>query len=460
MPVVTRGALGVGPERLRVHRLGIDLDRARATHTNSGPGIFRDEPEAPEHLGAGAELGAVNDDDRLWLARDHSRGPGLRTIGRCRLTRRRAWWPHLAFARRSIRARGSGDAPSGGYAFATRASELAEAHAVQYLASLSYDPLTAGGLELIGGSPLALNVAERAALRDNGFVISPRQEFPTFAYGYESIYAADLPVYISADMLLEALHRSYDEILKYLEQTLLRQDLTDLLVSMRARLASGTVPLAPNVQADVDIYLTVAESLLADADRAPLDPAQDIQVKKLVQSLRAAVGNVDLTLFGLPRQVDTSQFSPRGHHAGQPELESYFRAMMWLGRTDLRLLQTLGDGVTGLPPATAAARVRTRSAAGRASAGPLAAARSHGRSLRWRARRYDVAGARRTARRARGGERERAFAAAGEPRGRGDCERRVRRTAHREPHHGARCRQRHLPPGLDVRVLWTALHGG
>ena len=46
--------------------------------------------------------------------------------------------------------------------------------------------------------------------------------FPTFVYGYKSIYAADLPVYVSADSVLYAAHHSYDKILELVETTLKR----------------------------------------------------------------------------------------------------------------------------------------------------------------------------------------------------------------------------------------------
>ena len=63
----------------------------------------------------------------------------------------------------------------------------------------------------------------------NGFVISGRQAFPTFVYGYKAIYALDLPVFISADSILQAVHRSYDAILKALEQARLIEALDTLL---------------------------------------------------------------------------------------------------------------------------------------------------------------------------------------------------------------------------------------
>lgn len=44
------------------------------------------------------------------------------------------------------------------------------------------------------------------------------------------------------------------------------------------------------------------------------------------------------------RELDFSQFKPRGHYEDSEELQRYFRATMWLGRTDFRLIETLPDG--------------------------------------------------------------------------------------------------------------------
>ena len=45
-------------------------------------------------------------------------------------------------------------------------------------------------------------------------------------------------------------------------------------------------------------------------------------------------------MFGVQRDFDMSQFKPRGHYTDDPRLERYFRAMMWLGRIDFRLVET------------------------------------------------------------------------------------------------------------------------
>ncbi len=38
-----------------------------------------------------------------------------------------------------------------------------------------------------------------------------------------------------------------------------------------------------------------------------------------------------------PREIDFSQFTPRGHYTQSQQLTRYFKAMMWLGRIELHL---------------------------------------------------------------------------------------------------------------------------
>jgi hypothetical protein len=118
------------------------------------------------------------------------------------------------------------------------AADFAAKYRVPFATGIGYDPTSAKGLELIQGSPLKLVDDELAALRARGFTISRRQQFPNFALGYRTIYMADLPVYVSADSILEAVHRSYDDLLKEIETTALAPDLHAMLEGMQRSLAS------------------------------------------------------------------------------------------------------------------------------------------------------------------------------------------------------------------------------
>lgn len=221
------------------------------------------------------------------------------------------------------------------------ADDLLAKHALSHT-TLSYDPLESEFLDTIQGSQLALSDGEMTKLGENGFVISKRQSFHTFVRGYAAVYEQHLPVYISADAILEALHSSYDDILLSIEYHALIPMLGELLASMHQALPASDFDAG--TRADVDLYLTVARSLLAGAPVAPLVGADSAKVQELLEAAVEASGMTSLELFGIPRLVDTSQFVPRGHYEGEPELENYFRAMMWLGRIDLRLIETLPDG--------------------------------------------------------------------------------------------------------------------
>lgn len=217
-------------------------------------------------------------------------------------------------------------------------------HALPQTASLSYDPTTAKNLDLVQGSALALTADELAALGAKGFVVSDAKRFPTFVYGYESLYALDLPLYVSADSILYAVHRSFDAILAALETHALIGELDGMLVGMRTSLAAGGAGgLGAQARADSDFYLAVAHSLLTGQLDAPVAGASASEIASFVAGATAASGAGSVKLFGVARDVDFSQFKPRGHYTDTEELSRYFRAMMWLGRIDLRMIETQPD---------------------------------------------------------------------------------------------------------------------
>jgi len=225
------------------------------------------------------------------------------------------------------------------------AGGFAARYTVPFITELGYDPLAAQGLDRIRASSLALNEGEQVALGARGFVISSRTRYPSFVYGYQTIYSADLPVYISADSILFALHKSFDDVLKAVEEQSLVPALDRLLTSMRAALGSGAASdLSADARRDADVYLTVAKRLLTgDAANVPVAGGDAGTVDTLVSKALAASGAQTVRLFGRERNVDFSQLAPRGHYTDSETLQRYFRATMWLGRIDLRLIETQED---------------------------------------------------------------------------------------------------------------------
>ncbi len=219
-------------------------------------------------------------------------------------------------------------------------AEFTDLYAVPFTPSLGYDPKTAEHVSLLQASPLALDDADLDKLGQNGFVISDKKKFPSFGYGYASIYAQDLPVYISADSVLFAVHRSYDDILKSIEEQVLVPELTTLLDAMRAKLTQGGAgSLGAQARADADLFLAVAKGLLDDTVPTAVAGGSNADITALIDGAKAASGAKSIVLFGAPRNLDFSQFEPRGHYTDSEELKRYFRAMMWLGRIDFRFLE-------------------------------------------------------------------------------------------------------------------------
>ncbi|HET9955576.1 MAG TPA: DUF3160 domain-containing protein, partial [Polyangiaceae bacterium] len=225
---------------------------------------------------------------------------------------------------------------------AMNGATLQAAYPLSLKSKLAYDPLASAGVDLIQKSALALTNAELEKLGTNGLVISRNRAFPTFSYGYQTIYSQDLPLYVSADSILFAVHRSFDTLLSALESAYLKPELGRLLDGMRTRLSTSAIekPLA----SDLDLYLTVASSLLSNRVMPPVAGADPAEIQAMYDLAKAGSGHRIVTWFGSSRDEDFSQFQPRGHYAGNVDLEAYFRAMMLLGRVDLRIVETRSDG--------------------------------------------------------------------------------------------------------------------
>lgn len=202
---------------------------------------------------------------------------------------------------------------------------------------LGYAPLGAHGMDLIQKSKLSLDGTERVRLSRDGFVLSHRR-VATFGAGFALVYKNDLPVYVSADAILDAVHRSYSNVLKWTEQQVLKPELDALLVGMHTRLVNGAATgFSRHARADVNEYLGVARALLDDKPPRALGGGNVAAMRQLFERVKAASGHGSVQLFGAQRNVDFSQFKPRGHYA-DGNLEGYFRATVWLGRVDLRVL--------------------------------------------------------------------------------------------------------------------------
>ena len=206
---------------------------------------------------------------------------------------------------------------------------------------LGYDALKAAYFDDVDKA-LAFTPAEKSKLSEQGFMVSGRLHFDTMAQALLHVYQKDLPVLVTSDMILQALHESYDDILKTLETAVLVGTIDDVLAGTSAELKQvdvGAAAAGKVARADADFYIAVARSLLkGSAVASQAGGAVDADVQAMLKHIEG-LQMKKVTLFGKQRVMDFSQFKPRGHYEGDAVLERYFRAMMWLGRADLRFVE-------------------------------------------------------------------------------------------------------------------------
>jgi hypothetical protein len=161
-----------------------------------------------------------------------------------------------------------------------------------YSTNLQY--LTYGAMGGLTSFPynFHLDSTELSLFMTNGFVVSERLGSPTFGDAYYRLFNADLPVFITADSLLHAWHRSYQSMLEELEELQLSTLLSGVISNMSAQLPRvwqdyGSGPLRDSIL-DADYYLTVANSLWAGQQVASAQGDSD--VNQQVASTLAATG--------------------------------------------------------------------------------------------------------------------------------------------------------------------------
>jgi len=200
---------------------------------------------------------------------------------------------------------------------------------------------------------LKLNLTndELGLLKQNMFFVTERLSHQNFGQAFHTIYNYDLPVFITTDAVLHALHMSYNHILKNLERQIMSGNLEEFLKSLYDSFGilqqkHGNSEALLVGLADADLFITIAYSLISDKllDAHIADTQKVYEVWKAIQNENL----VSMPLFTYPdreRKLDFSQFKVRGHYVfteqdkwqGLKSLEPYFRTMMWIGRMDFLL---------------------------------------------------------------------------------------------------------------------------
>ncbi|MBN1302406.1 MAG: DUF3160 domain-containing protein [Melioribacteraceae bacterium] len=189
-----------------------------------------------------------------------------------------------------------------------------------------------------------LTSEERLLLNNNGFVVTERLAKNSFGEQLADIFHKDLPVFITSDAIIHAVHRSYDEILKQMELSLLIPKVKNFIERLQSQITlfGNRYTLSPEIERglrDLDLYLSVPLKLFDDNYTAVYNQNSE-EIKKILELIYNEEYAEINFLSSIPRKIDFSQFKPRGHYADTyyRELEEYFRVMIWFGKMELYLI--------------------------------------------------------------------------------------------------------------------------
>lgn len=193
---------------------------------------------------------------------------------------------------------------------------------------------------------MQLTKPEVAALNQDGFAIVDVGRRMSMGSAYYTIYAGDLPVLVTTDSILHAMHRSFDDLLMELEAWLLLPAIDTILQRTHAQVVADAAGQPTQAHRDLDLHLSIARALLAGAalkggrapETVPTAFDQDAQLNDILERVRSmhleTPDTEQTNLFGRDRMIDWTQFRPRGHYTKSRDLQRYFHGMMWLGRAD------------------------------------------------------------------------------------------------------------------------------
>ena len=173
-------------------------------------------------------------------------------------------------------------------------------------------------------------------LFENGFVVLKDHEHGNISDCYWGLFGkSDVSVFITTDALLHIFHVVHDDMLKEIEKEHLYNSTELLVQDMQKRSVDeyqNTSPDLVHVKEAAGrnvVFATVACKLLDDSYPVPGYAEEDVTeyVRKILEHSATEFYPGD----------DYTQYKPRGHYEGDPDLERYFRCMKWLSRRIFRI---------------------------------------------------------------------------------------------------------------------------
>lgn len=217
-------------------------------------------------------------------------------------------------------------------------AEFGDDYADNFLSGNDQDPLH----NRLRHFDFRLNELEMKKLTRDGFVVTQRMSTESFGEMYNRLCADEMPMFVTADSVLHAWHRTFDAMLADLEErycmatieAMLAATLVKVDTLFRAAQADPDQSLS-YVLLDVDLFLAVAQSLLAGELQHNLQ-ANKSRLEALWESIQTR-SLATIQIFGSRRVIDCALFTARGHYLKSESLKKYFRALTWLGIIDFRV---------------------------------------------------------------------------------------------------------------------------
>jgi hypothetical protein len=165
----------------------------------------------------------------------------------------------------------------------------------------------------------------------------PERLYQQFSEVYEDNYWHDTPSFVTSDSMFHIFHVLYDYALRTMEQDNLTLYLEALLGhllenSIKYQSALNDSWWKENAKMNVAFFSVVMKCLRPD-----WNPPSDVTdwVNDSLQLIEESEGFSENWFMN--QREDFSQFKPRGHYTKTPELERFFKAMIFLGRINFRL---------------------------------------------------------------------------------------------------------------------------
>ncbi len=184
-----------------------------------------------------------------------------------------------------------------------------------------------------GESKVYAPMAEK--LKENQFCVFPSQSYSEYFDLYEYNRYAEFPNFVTVDSLMHTYHLYFAYLMRQTEKSYLAPDLAGLSrtmtdVSMQQYNALKGTAWESAAKRDV-AYFYIAARLQDKSYGAPLQDADftalvDTELERIESA--SGIGTCGIT----EDYEDYTQYKPRGYYEGDPQLEDYFRAMMWYGR--------------------------------------------------------------------------------------------------------------------------------